>query len=63
VHGAAVHEGQVVAFAVQAVSSADIPAGVYFPAELQRMARQNILDRVKRDAIVWEFESIGPVVR
>jgi hypothetical protein len=51
------------AFAVQAVSSADIPAGVYFPAELPRVARQSILDGVKRDAFVWEFESIGPVER
>ena len=33
-----------------------IPPGVYYPAELPLENRQRILERVKRDAIVWEFD-------
>jgi hypothetical protein len=48
------------AFALEVMSDAHIPAGVHFPAELPLPARHNILERVRRDAIVWEFESRGP---
>jgi len=34
-----------------------IKPGVYYPAELPLESRQRILERVKRDAIVWEFDT------
>jgi len=34
-----------------------IKPGVYYPAELPLESRERILERVKRDAIVWEFET------
>mmetsp|Transcript_20887 Transcript_20887/g.29482 ORF Transcript_20887/g.29482 Transcript_20887/m.29482 type:complete len:452 (-) Transcript_20887:2416-3771(-) len=33
-----------------------IKPGVYYPAELPLESRERILEQVKRDAIVWEFE-------
>mmetsp|Transcript_758 Transcript_758/g.1095 ORF Transcript_758/g.1095 Transcript_758/m.1095 type:complete len:453 (-) Transcript_758:28-1386(-) len=33
-----------------------IKPGVYYPAELPLKSRERILEQVKRDAIVWEFE-------
>eukprot|EP00978_Attheya_sp_CCMP212_P034536 scaffold145100_cov46-Attheya_sp.AAC.1 len=35
----------------------DIPPGVYYPAELPFESRNRILDQIKRDAIVWEFNT------
>uniref|UniRef100_A0A7S4BYK7 Uncharacterized protein n=1 Tax=Chrysotila carterae TaxID=13221 RepID=A0A7S4BYK7_CHRCT len=32
-----------------------VPAGVWYPAELQSKARSSILDRVKEGAFVWEM--------
>jgi len=34
-----------------------IKPGVYYPAELPLESRQRILEQVKRDAIVWEFDT------
>ena len=42
---------QCVGLATAALAVQDIHAGGYFPAELPRVARLNILDKVKRDAI------------
>jgi len=39
------------------LSSAEqtIPAGVWYPAELQAMARNNILEVARENALVWEI--------
>ena len=32
-----------------------IPAGVWFPAELNSLARRNILEVVREKALIWEL--------
>ena len=34
---------------------ATIPAGVWFPAELNPLARRNILEVVREKALIWEL--------
>ena len=37
-------------------TASSIPPGIYFPSELPPASRQAILERVRGDASVWEFE-------
>eukprot|EP00547_Thalassionema_nitzschioides_P002827 CAMPEP_0194222392 /NCGR_PEP_ID=MMETSP0156-20130528/32836_1 /TAXON_ID=33649 /ORGANISM="Thalassionema nitzschioides, Strain L26-B" /LENGTH=448 /DNA_ID=CAMNT_0038953163 /DNA_START=17 /DNA_END=1363 /DNA_ORIENTATION=- len=41
---------------LQSGEMAKIKPGVYYPAELPLSSRESILEQVKRDAIVWDFD-------
>jgi len=42
---------------IETMGNDSIKPGVYYPAELPLESRERILERVKRDSIVWQFET------
>jgi len=42
---------------IETTGDDSIKPGVYYPAELPEKSRERVLERVKRDSIVWEFKT------